>query len=167
MFSCICWGCIALFSNEDGTNSCRVSLPFSLKRFCNEHEMKSILETGRSESSMECFSVSAWKRCNIIMGSKRERNDLPPFKVISKSCRFQGFTPKLFMPFSNYAVSKSFSFDNDHEKFQCKQKTKMPWTRIVFTWKKYSLNLALHMQRNEYDMVTCFVAQLAKCKWLL
>ena len=34
-----------LFSNEDGTKSCRFGLPFSLKCFHNRHQMKTILKT--------------------------------------------------------------------------------------------------------------------------
>ena len=37
------------FSNDNGTKSCRFSLPFTLKCFRNRHQMKAILKTARVE----------------------------------------------------------------------------------------------------------------------
>ena len=47
------------FSNENGTKSCRFGLPFTLKRFRNRHQMKTILKTARFENDMKRFSVNA------------------------------------------------------------------------------------------------------------
>ena len=47
------------FSNENGTKSCRFGLPFTLKRFRNRHQMKTILKTARFENGMKRFCVNA------------------------------------------------------------------------------------------------------------
>ena len=47
------------FSNENGTKSYRFGLPFTLKRFRNRHQMKTILKTARFENGMKRFSVNA------------------------------------------------------------------------------------------------------------
>ena len=39
-----------------------------------------------------------------VFVKERQRNNLPPFQSVTKSFRFQAFTLKRFMPFSNRAV---------------------------------------------------------------
>ena len=46
------------FSNND-MKSCRFGLPFTLKRFRNKHQMKTILKTPQFENGMKHFSVNA------------------------------------------------------------------------------------------------------------
>ena len=45
--------------NENGTKSCRFGLSFTLRRFHNRHQMKTILKTARFENDMKRFGVNA------------------------------------------------------------------------------------------------------------
>ena len=76
------------FSNENGTKSCRIGLSFTLKRFRNRHQMKTILKT-------------------VLKG--RQIIPLPLFESVTIPFLFQAFTLIRFMPFSNHSVFRIVS----------------------------------------------------------
>ena len=89
------------FLKENGTKSCCFGLRFALKRFFNRHQMKT------HETQHETFRCKGLKTASFCYGFKgRHIFPLSLFESITVLYRFQTFTLKRSVPFSNRHVSK-------------------------------------------------------------